>query len=103
MLLNKTEFIAEKPCCLNDVSWPTSDFEGHNLFGLDEVDDLLVDAGGDGVSIDAHNLVTNLLINKGCFITDDTFTVNISFQMTDLLHQNVTVILAEFIIHRVIF
>lgn len=92
MLLNKTEFNSEKPCCLNDVSWPTSDFEGHNLFGLDEVDDLLVDAGGDGVSIDAHNLVTNLLINKGCFITDDTFTVNISFQMTDLLHQNVTVI-----------
>lgn len=43
-----------------NVSWRTSDFKGHNLFGLDKTDDLLVDAGGDGVSIDAHNLITDL-------------------------------------------
>lgn len=79
MLLNKTDFYSEKPWCFKDVSWPTSDFEGHNLFSLDKVDDLLVDTGGDGVSIDAHNLVTNLFINTGYFITDYTFTVNISF------------------------
>lgn len=38
----------------------TPDFERHGLLCLDETDDLLVDAGGDGVSINAHNLITNL-------------------------------------------
>ncbi len=46
----------EKCVCV----WRTPDFERHNLLGLDETDNLLVDAGGDGVSIDAHNLITNL-------------------------------------------
>lgn len=65
MVLNKTDktFDFERACYFNDLSWLTSDFEGNNLFGLDETDDLLVDAGGDGVSIDAHDLVANLLFN----------------------------------------
>lgn len=42
--------------------WRTPDFDGHDLLSLDEADDLLVDAGGDGIAIDPHNLITHLKI-----------------------------------------
>lgn len=45
------------PCPLASL---TSHFDGHSLLGADEVDDLLVGAGGDGVAIDAHNLIPYL-------------------------------------------
>lgn len=38
----------------------TADFQRHSLLGLDEVDNLLMNAGGDGVAINTHNLITNL-------------------------------------------
>lgn len=38
----------------------TADFQRDSLLGFDEVDDLLVNAGGDGVPIDAYDLIANL-------------------------------------------
>lgn len=38
----------------------TADFQRDSLLGLDKVNNLLVNAGGDGVAIDAHNLIANL-------------------------------------------
>lgn len=38
----------------------TSHFDGHGLLGADQVDDFLVGTGGDGVAIDADNLVPYL-------------------------------------------
>lgn len=38
----------------------TADFQRHNLLGLNEIDDLLMNAGGDGVAINTHNLIANL-------------------------------------------
>lgn len=40
--------------------WHTPDFEWHSLIDLDETDDFFVYTGWNGVSIDAHNLITNL-------------------------------------------
>lgn len=45
------------PCPLASL---TSHFDGHSLLGADEVDDLLVGAGRDGVAIDPHNLIPYL-------------------------------------------
>lgn len=71
--------------------WRTPDFEWHNLLGLDETDDLLVDTGGDGVSIDAHNLIANLWIKTGWDVMDDTFTFNMSSAHTH--HQEMELLL----------
>lgn len=38
----------------------TSHFDGHSLLGADEVDDLLVGTGGDGIAIDADDLIPHL-------------------------------------------
>lgn len=72
MLISHSAVVGEWGCV-----WRTPDFKWHNLLGLDEADDLLVDAGGDGVSVDAHNLITNLHISTGWEIMDDAFTFNI--------------------------
>lgn len=38
----------------------TADFQRDSLLGLDKINNLLMNAGGDGVAIDAHNLIANL-------------------------------------------
>lgn len=43
----------------------TPHFDGHGLLGSDEVDDLFVSAGGDGVAIDPDDLISNLGHKEG--------------------------------------
>lgn len=38
----------------------TADFQRHGLLGFDEVDNLLMNTGGDGVAINTHDLIANL-------------------------------------------
>lgn len=55
----------------------TANFERHRFSRLDETDDLLVDAGRDGVPVDADDLVSNLewtgdaIKTEGCEESND--------------------------------
>lgn len=61
MLPNTSKYNNHAAVCVRR----TPDFERYDLLRLDETDDLLVDAGGDGVSVDTHDLITNLSVNTG--------------------------------------